>query len=643
MSDQPRRGRISGLRQANDCLHWLPAELDALQGRAASYRMWMRTTISTRNMAGQEEAGPSTLTAVSRAIVVVDVVESVRLVQAFEADVIDRWRRFVAEVRQQMLPAQGGRLVKSLGDGMLLEFDSSPKAAAVAVELHRRVAAYNLGRSAEAAIYLRIGAHTAEVFSDELDVYGAGVNLAARLCGLAAPGETVASADFRADLVEGLDPEVHDLGECELKHIRGSVRAFRLGKPAAHAHLPAFDTLWQERPTFAVLPLHVDAHDLEAGMIAEVVCDQVIHELSLCGEWRVISRLSMVAFKGRNASLEEVAQHLKPTWVVSGRCRVIESRVRFSLEVADVRTSSVIWNEVVEGSKAELLQTEGTMGARIVESMLRAIFNFELQRSRTSALPTLNSHTLLFAAIALMHRVSAQDFMRGRGLLEQLCERHPRAPEPHAWFAKWHVMNVVQGWADDIPSAAQAGQRCAQRALDERSDHALGLAVDGLIAGLLHKNLDHSLRSYEAAIAANHNESLAWLFMSALHAYCDRGPEAAAAAEIAMRLSPLDPIRYFYDSFAAHAMLAADRTTDAILLAQRSLRANGSHIPTHRTLAIAQALAGQAQEARHSVARLLQVAPQYSVSDFLKRYPGSDSALALRSAQALKDSGLPLN
>ena len=301
-----------------------------------------------------------------------------------------------------------------------------------------------------------------------------------------------------------------------------------------------------------------------------------------------------------------------------------------------------MWSEVVEGPKDALLQVEGALGARMVESMLRAVFNFELQRSRAQPLPTLGSHTLLFASVALMHRVSQQDFMRGRALLEHLRERHPRAPEPHAWFAKWHVMRVVQGWAEDPDREAAEGRVCAQRALDERSDHALGLAVDGLIAGLLRKDLAHSQHRYEAAIAANPNEALAWLFMSALHAYCDRGAAAAEAAQVALRLSPLDPIRYFYDSFAAHAMLAAGHVPQAIDFALRSLRANGSHIPTHRSLAIGQMLDGQGDAARASVARLLEVAPNYSVSSFLARYPGRDSTLAQRSAQALQEAGLPV-
>jgi tetratricopeptide (TPR) repeat protein len=301
----------------------------------------------------------------------------------------------------------------------------------------------------------------------------------------------------------------------------------------------------------------------------------------------------------------------------------------------------VVWTGVVEGKKRDVLIVDGPLGARIVESITGAIFDFELQRSRTQPLPTLASHTLLFSAVALMHRMSRQDFLRAQMLFDHLCERHPRAPEPHAWFATWHVMKVVGGWSTDPDADAASGHACASRALDERSDHPLGLAVDGLVAGFLQRDLDLSQRRYEAAIASNPNEALAWLFMSALHAYRDRGPEAAQAAQTALHLSPLDPIRYYYDSFAAHAMLAAGRLEEAIVLAHRSLRANGTHMPTYRSLAVALMLNGQLDAARAAVAGLLRVEPTYSVARFKARYPGSGSAFAARCAQALAAAGLP--
>ena len=147
-----------------------------------------------------------------RVIVFADLVESVRLMQRHEADVIDRWRRFAAQVREQMLPAMGGRMVRTAGDGLLMAFGTAPAAAAAAHALHGAIDLYNADRQADDAMLLRIGIHVADVVLDEFEAYGSGVNLAARLTALAQPGQTLVSAQTRDELVDGLHAQIDDLG-----------------------------------------------------------------------------------------------------------------------------------------------------------------------------------------------------------------------------------------------------------------------------------------------------------------------------------------------------------------------------------------------------------------------------------------------
>jgi class 3 adenylate cyclase len=163
-----------------------------------------------------------------RAIVVADVVESVRLMQGDEADVIGRWRHLVNDVRHRLLPAHGGRLVKSLGDGMLIEFEAVEGAVSAALALRSCASRVNLGHAPEAWIRLRTGVHVGDVVSDELDIYGQDVNIAQRLTTLARPDDIVVSAAVVDRLVPGLDADVEDMGPCHLKHLRDPVHAFRL-------------------------------------------------------------------------------------------------------------------------------------------------------------------------------------------------------------------------------------------------------------------------------------------------------------------------------------------------------------------------------------------------------------------------------
>lgn len=598
---------------------------------------------TTAMLPDSDATGPSVpeLPRERRAVLVVDVVESVRLMQRYEADVIDRWRRFVSLVRTQRLPACGGRVVKSLGDGMLLDFASASDAASVAAALHRDIAALNLGRPADAAMHLRIGAHMAEVVYDGTDLYGSGVNLAARLAQLAQPGSTVVSAELRDELLLGLDAEAEDLGECHLRHYTGTVRAFRLGPAGELPTMLGQDTLWDSRPGFAVLPIETPEGDRETETLAEVLADSLIQDLSHSDGWRVISRLSTSRLRGRRLDLAALRRHLGATYVLSGRSRRVGNRLRLNLELAHADTASVLWSDSFDGADAEILAFERPLSERIVAAISHAVFAFEMRRSRSQLMATLSSHTLLFSAIALLHRLSRQDFERAFQMLEHLCTRHPHAPEPRAWLAKWHVMRIVQGWSPDPDADRRAGHDSAQRALDERSDHALGLACDGLVAGLLERNLDLAEQRYRAAIASNPQESMAWLFLSALHAYRDNGSEAVSAARRAIRLSPLDPAHYFFESFAAHAELCADAHDAAAALARRSLRANCTHLPTWRTLAIADCMAGRLQDARASVTSLLRLDPHYTVAVFETRNPGAGSDFGRRCADALAEAGLP--
>ncbi|MCW5665078.1 MAG: hypothetical protein KIT35_14710 [Piscinibacter sp.] len=591
--------------------------------------------------AGAREEGAPGIHRLRRAVVVVDLVDSVRLIDGDEAGVIDRWRRFVNEVRTEVLTGDGARMVKSLGDGMLLEFRHAPPAVAAALDMQRRIGRYNEGRGSDAQMWLRIGAHTCEVVADELDIYGSGVNLAARLSRIAGPGEIVISPDLRDELIPGIDVHTEDLGECEVRGLHGTVRAHRVvpvdGLPAVHWP----DSLVDARASIAVLPLRMLAAGDEAQAVAELIVDDIIQGLSVTPHWRVVSRLSTVVFRGRDVTLAELHERVGATYVLSGSAVVNGGRVTLRVELADAQHADVVWADSLGFEFAALLLPDHVATRPVIDGVASAIFRYEMRRSRSQPLPTLRSYTVLFAAVGLMHRLSLHDFERAWELLEQLAERHPHAPEPLAWMAKWHVMKVAQGWSHEPLAQAGKASTMTERALERQSDHALALAIDGLSAAFLRGDLDTAERRYGAAIEANPNEALAWLFLSALHVYRDRGAQAAEAAGRALSLSPLDPMRYFFDSFAATAMLAAGRYDEAIALGRRSIRANCTHLPTYRSLAIAQALSGDEAGARESVRGLLRVDPAYSIAVFRERYAGRASAHVQRYADALRSAGLP--
>ena len=259
----------------------------------------------------------------------------------------------------------------------------------------------------------------------------------------------------------------------------------------------------------------------------------------------------------------------------------------------------------------------------------------------TQPLPTLESYTLLLGAIALMHRASPAEFERARQMLEHLAYRHGRSGIAHAWLAKWHVLRVVQGWAPDPSAEGTHALDRVQRALDASPRNALALSIGGLVHGYLHKDLATAGQMYDDALTSNPNEPLAWLFSATRHAYLGEGARAEEASALALRLSPLDPLRYFFDSLAATAVLANQNWDRSVLLAQRSIKANRTHASTWRTLAYGLVMLDRPIEARHAVQELLVIEPGLTVRRFRARFPGQDGPMAEPWAHALASAGLP--
>ena len=598
-------------------------------------------------MPGTAPQSPDSLPAPAKArkaIVVVDVVESVQLMQRDEAGFIERWRRFMHWMRAEVVARHGGRLVKSLGDGMLVEFDEPRAAVAFGFDCHARARRLDDTVANGPTVWLRVGAAVADIVVEDYDVLGAGVNLSQRLATVAGPGQTVVTVDVRDAITDGVDAHVEDLGELWLKHFDHGVRAYRLHAPDEGGLRLAVAGRQQEQvlqPGIAVMPLEVQGGVAEARWLGEAVADQLTAALSRFGALRVVSRLSTSACAQRGLGTATLREMLGVPYLVSGRCQVVGSRARVQLELCDARDASVLWAGGRTLSVEQALLDADELVHEVIGAVGAAVVEHELRRATAQPMPRLESYALLLSAITLMHRQSPQAFARSREMLSHLVERHPRLAAPRAWLGKWHVLRVSQGWADDAAREAREAHDVVARALDAEPEHPLALAVDGLICAYVQQDLDAAGRRYSQALEASPSESLAWLFSSALHAYHGEGAAAGAAADRALALSPLDPLRYYYLTFAATAQLAAGDYTQALQLARESLRANVTHVPAYRNLAIAQVLSGDEAGARDTVKRLRELDPALTVTLFRQRYPGRDAAQVERFAGALAAAGLP--
>ena len=226
-------------------------------------------------------------------------------------------------------------------------------------------------------------------------------------------------------------------------------------------------------------------------------------------------------------------------------------------------------------------------------------------------------------------------------MLQALIERTPRLAAPYAWLAKWHVLRVTQGWSDDVQADGKLALDNTKRALDRDATLSLAMTVEGQVNTYILKRLDIAEERYEAALRENPNDSLAWLLKGTMHAFRDEGKEAVRHTRQALKLSPLDPLKYYFDSLAATAALSAGDFQRAVALAERSLRLNRTHGSTLRVLIAALWRLGREEEARARAQELLRLDPEFRVSTFLERSPSASFDGGRRVAQALELAGVP--
>lgn len=599
-------------------------------------------TISTTDTQEPADLLHMALTVGQKVVLVIDLVESVRLMSADEAGTVARWHSFVRQAQTQTIPAHHGRLVKSLGDGLMVEFEHARDAVNAAQTLHQVLGYGNVGSGVERHMHLRAGINSSHIYTDQLDIYGAGVNLAARLATLAGPGETVVSASVRDGLTDGLDASIEDLGDCYLKHLEEPVRAFRVGQTGdASAMVAQEDYSTPLQPTIAVIPLGSRSKAQEEFAIGDILADRVISLLSRTRELKVISKASTASLRGRESLVHNAYIHLNATYVASGSYLKQGDMLHIWAELAESKTGFVVWSDSFISQQEDLFAVDSQISGWLASEIHNAILASEAKKSVYQPMPSLQSYTLMIGAVAMIQRQTRSEFFRGREYLEHLIERHSRAVHPRAWLANWHILNVVQGWSSSPENDGVIAQQLLARSLDIAPDDSFALALSGLTHAYLLNDLDRAADFYDKAIQINPNEPLAWLCTSTLLSYRGDGDKASLAARKALSLTPLDPMRYFYNSLAATAVLSSGDYEGAVELAYKSLKANRNHTSTYRTLAIAQALGGQVDDAKKTVQTLLKLEPNLTVAGYLARYPGRDARHASQYAHALRSAGLP--
>ena len=572
-----------------------------------------------------------------RCVVLVDIIESVRLFEANEAATVRQWLRIVEFAKGRLEGRKNDRIVKSTGDGLLAEFQSEKHALAFSLALQAHAGEANVDVPDGQRMFLKIGIENANVFEGFGDIFGHGVNVAARLSDLAGPGDIVISSSVRSQIDPGIDAEVEDLGKCYLKHITDPVRAFRVHPIGPGSDLQLGASTTELRPTIAIVILP----DPTMPAANEILAEELGFVFSRSQHINLISRLSASAVARPDISLSEIANLLGANFVIFGRMMSDDRSLSVRLTLHAAQSSRDMWTEQFNFSKSGIIEQFQAHANDIAERISTTIIRHEVRKVISMPLPTVESYGLLLASIAGMYSLGRREFERSGQILEHLVYREKRHPLPHAWMAYHHVLGASQGWLPDGETAAQKALGASQRALDIDPQNEMALTFDGVVRGNLMGRLDEAESCYQAATDINPSAALATLQHGMLYAFRGEGEQSVKLCMRAQSLSPLDPHKFLYDSLTAAGFFVDGQFQKAVDLAKRSLKANASHASALRTLAMAQWELGDVENARETVTKLTVLDPKFSVSSWKENYPDKTSGQIDRLAKLLQLAGAP--
>lgn len=573
------------------------------------------------------------------AVLVADVAGYTRLMERAEEETHRRFTQINQKIVLATLAQHDGTLIKHTGDGFLATFRSVVSAAKCALAIQDRMAAVNDGLPASDAILFRMGLNLADVIIEDHDVFGDGVNVAARLQQYAEPGGVVLSGIVAEAIAGQVPATVVSVGDFYPKNLSRPIQAFVMHPLGTRPAPASISSPGQERPSIAVLPFSFDG-DSENAYFAGGVIEGIIHVLSGLDELLVISQGSTVAYAGQRPDVRVVGRELGVRYVLSGSVRRSGNRLRILTELSETETGTVASADRYDGELADLFEIQDRISAQAVGNIAPHIREWELQQARRKPADSLTAYDLLLRGNDLMLRLEEKDFSRARGLLQKAIAEDPGYAPAWAYAAYWHILRIGQGWSSDIGSDHAAAVHCSEAALERDEGFALALAIRGHMKSFLDHDFMGASALLDRALASGPNLSLGWSFASATSGYLGDGPAAVLRAERALRLSPRDPFAFRHESMLAQAHYINGNHEQAVEWGERATRSNARFSSNLRVLIAALVALGESGRAAKHAKALIMAEPGFRILPWAQRTP-LHGALLDGLVARLRESGLP--
>jgi TolB-like protein/class 3 adenylate cyclase len=588
------------------------------------------------------------------AIVAADVVGYSRLMGRDESGTLARLRKNRSEHLEPVLAKYGGRLVKLTGDGALVEFGSAVDALSAAIEFQQAMAETNQDQPADTALVFRMGLHLGDLIVEGDDLYGDGVNVAARLEGEAPPGGIVVSGALHEAAAGRLPAEFVDLGRLSLKNIDREVQAYRVewhqghqqpstAATSGHSAGPAAPLPLPDKPSIAVLPFQNMSGDPEQEYFVDGLVEDIITGLSRFKALFVIARNSSFAYKGKSSDVRQVGRDLGVRYVLEGSVRKAASRVRITGQLVDTTTGAHLWANRIDGGLADIFDLQDQVTESIVGAIAPAIETAEFERAKRKPTASLNAYDHYLRGLVSFHQSAS------RQANEEALRQFNMAIEIDADFASAFGRAAIcytraksSRWISNTAHEVVEVTRLAQGAVKLGKDDAIALATGGYALAYFLGELGVGAASIDRALFLNPNLAEAWYYSGWAKIWLGEPELAIERFARAIRLNPLDPLVSAMRAGTAHAYFFLGRYDEAASWGSMASRDNPELQPGLRIEAASHAMAGRLEQAHEALVRLRHGDPTFRVSSLQNALgPYGRAEDVSRYQEGLRRAGLP--
>ncbi|MEX0853284.1 MAG: adenylate/guanylate cyclase domain-containing protein [Bauldia sp.] len=575
------------------------------------------------------------------AILAADVAGYSRLMGADEEATLGSLTAHRRELFDPCLAKHRGRVVKTTGDGLLAEFASVVDAVRCAVEVQTGMAERNADVANDKRLEFRIGINVGDIVEQDGDIFGDGVNIAARLEGIAEPGGICVSQRVQEDAAGKIGLAFEDMGEQALKNIARSVRAYRL-RPAEAKQPPSSPpTLGlPDKPALAVLPFQNMSGDAEQDYFADGIVEDVITALSRFRSFAVIARNSSFVYKGRAVDVRQVARELGVRYVLEGSVRRAGKQLRITAQLVDGTSGAHIWADKFDGTVKDVFDVQDRITESVIGVVEPQIRRAEIERARRKRPDNLDAYDLYLRALSKIYTARPEDNAEAYAQLMQAVAIEPNYA-PFLINAAWTLeFRVAMGWPMRTADDRIACLDLTRRALADAQGDATVLAQCGITLVSMGRDYDRGMQIIANAVEANPNNQQVLICAAIAKLHCGSLEESLAHSRRAILMSPGDPTAHWPMTAIAHAHMALGNYAEALKAAERSLAVNSSFSATYWMLIAANAELGRLDEAKAWLAKFRAVMPGVTIASIKAGQPAKDPSRMAAIFEGLRLAGL---